>query len=835
MQENEKKERRRLSHLAILVCCTIFTVVLMGESYAMQWAVSTVWVLLFGVSVCWWIYLTKRISQEIGLWINVVLTMITLAFYGGHATSTYDLAPLVIFIMILYSMLDRKAIVNICMAVYLLTMAYDIVFLLGDTTAFDVLTVTRTLLHVFVVCMSGHVIKMDIKRKLREQEYEKEKVAELEEINRRMENFLANVSHELRTPINAVTGITTIMLRTEQDETKRGYISSVQMAGQRLFNQVEDILNFTEIDTGRVRVSEENYAISSLMNDIIRENQRTYDKNAPELVVNLDAAMPAMLSGDSRKVKKIIKHLVENGMKFTKEGGVYVKVHTIPKPYGVNLCVEVTDTGIGIPKEELARIRQSFYQADGDRNRKAGGLGLGLPIVYGMVAAMGGFIRLESAEGKGTKVTVSIPQGIADAQAQISVENRDMFRLGCFLEMEQYMTAEVCAFYNETIADLIRGLDLPLRRFSTIDDLKRMNEQEPLTHLFVAQVEYFRYEAVLRALDPKTEIIVISDEPLSLPADDRLRQIQKPFYSLSVASLLNAAASGERSEEGRMCCPGVRALVVDDEPMNLMVAENILNSYQMSVKTARSGMDAIQLCGNETFDLVFMDHMMPGMDGVETLKRLRKMWEREDQRPVVIAFTANAVSGARKMFLDEGFDEFIPKPIEEYELERVLKKVLPAAVITYVQTEPVQAPQETPEDTVQETPEAALPEQPEDEMNLLAQAGLHTEVGLGYCGGDEDFYREILKQFAAEAIGKKAELEQFLQKDDWDNYRIGVHALKGTAKMIGAELLSGLFKDAEDAAKRLDADYIRKEHAAIMERYSEAVAGICEALKGGEQ
>lgn len=291
-----------------------------------------------------------------------------------------------------------------------------------------------------------------------------------------------------------------------------------------------------------------------------------------------------------------------------------------------------------------------------------------------------------------------------------------------------------------------------------------------------------------------------------------------------------------------------------------MVADEILKGYQMQVKTAVSGRKAIDICMEEDFDIVFLDHMMPGMDGVETLKQLRRNDNENprgnNNRLIIIAFTANAVSGAREMFLSEGFDEFISKPIELIELNRVLKKVLPRNAIVYLsEDEPLpdeeqkeipkgpespnpelleqELPKEQealePEDTAAQ--EAPAQEEPENGgLALLERAGIHTQTGLAYCLGDMEFYQKIRTSFTEDAPQKKADMQGFLQNADWGNYQILVHALKSTAKMIGADELSAMAKTLEDAAKACDGEYITAHDGGLMGKYDKTVQTISDAL-----
>ena len=835
-----KQEEQRVTHLIILLCYTIFTIVLTGESILLGWDMEAVMLLLVGLAASWVLHVSGKLAETVRQWVYVILTMLAFFFYGIHETSIYDLAPVMIVVLIMYISTETYNIINLCMVAYYFTMFYDFIFVVDGSVEVDSLMISRTLLHLMLVYMAGRLSKIIIRRRKQERKNTNDIVAALEETNRRTEDFLTNVSHELRTPINVVTGLTAVMLKNETDEAKRKDILAVQMAGHRLFSQIEDILDYTEIDTGRIKVSEDAYTISSIVNDIISGNRMQERENAPELIFDIDAGIPSLLIGDGRKIKKILKHLVDNAMKFTKKGGVCVRIYALPKEYGINLCIRVSDTGIGIAEDNLLKIKESFYQLNGGRNRRAGGLGLGIPIVYGMAAAMEGFLQMESKEGNGTTVSVSIPQKVADTSPCMSIANRERLCLGCYLRPEKYTVPEVRGYYDEMITHMIRGLDLVLHRVFNLEELEKLNSMYQLTHLFIGKEEYEEDRGFFNGLDKSMEVVVIADDSLVLPKESHIKYIRKPFCCLPVISMLNAGSAndGNRFEKEYMICPGVRAMVVDDEPMNLMVAEGILRDYQMQVKTAESGMKALELCDKEEFDLIFLDHMMPEMDGVETLKRLRKMHAEEERTLTVIAFTANAVSGAREMFLQEGFDEFVSKPIEYLELERVLKKVLPKASIRFEDKEKHEKgryEQDSGKSELhakkQEAEEGtgnAIVE--EDTISRLMELGINTHSGLQYCRNDREFYIELLAKFAQDAATKEQVIDALWQKEDLANYRIMVHALKSSAKMIGADSLSELARKVEEAAKNQDVDYIKQNHEELLTTYRETSLELLQAL-----
>ena len=824
MNEQEKLkdlEKQRVTHLLILTVYTISTVILLAESLLMNWDPGVIVLLLFSLILCWVLHITNKLTMDIRLWLYMGLSMLEFFFYGIHETSVYDLAPVMIVAMVLFSVSEKYSIIRFCMITYFLTMIYDLFFILDPIKEFSILILSRTLLHFFLVVITGKLLHVDIDRRNEERKENKIKVEKLEELNQRTEDFLTNVSHELRTPINAVTGITTVMLKNEMDNKKREDLLAIQTAGQRLFKQIDDILDYTELDTSRLTVCTENYNITSVINDIISENRISNRNSSLETIYDIDAGIPSMLLGDSRKVKKIISHLLSNAYKFTKRGGIYVRVYQLKKNYGINLCIEVCDTGIGMTPEEVKKIRKQFYQSSAGRTRHAGGLGLGLSIVHGLVTAMNGFLRIESTLGEGTSVFVSIPQRVSEAQACMAVENRKSLCLACFLKPEKYEVPRLRDFYRQMITNLVKELEVTFHSVGNLDELKRLLTLYDFTHLFLGKEEYLESVDYFNKLSDKIRIVVVADEQFKLQTSNNIRLMKKPFYSLPVVNLLNSGeAEDTLYKDMQMICSGIRVLVVDDEPMNLMVAKGVFLEYQMEVTTVDNGMDAISLCKNNTYDIIFLDHMMPEMDGVETLKRIRKAQTEQGEKSEIVAFTANAISGAREMFLNEGFDEFISKPIEVVALEHVLKKLLPKSSITYVQRNL--------------TDQASNPDsnnfEQDDSNSRLEDLGLDTAQGITYCNNDKEFYEEMLHKFCNDAKRKSVQIETAFLEEDWENYTIFVHALKSTSKMIGAFILSDHAKAAEAASKERDVEYVKQNHSSLLHEYHELVEGISAIL-----
>ena len=852
--QNTEGDVFRSSPLMILITYTVLGVALIAETILMSWELWAIPIIAASIIICWGLHITQFMSHKVRLYISTMLMMVCYFFYGIHITSTYDMPLLMMLIIMIFTTTGEVWLVTACQITYYFTLVYDIIAMISMGTEWDSLLISRTALHVVLMFMCGWLARIIIKKWDAVFHRSDNKIKELNDSTKRMNSFMANLSHELRTPINAILGITSVMVEKENSEELKADMHEVVVAGRRMAEQVGDILDYSEIEMNQLVVNKGSYMIASILNDLVVELRPIIPDNL-ELVIDVDAEVPAVLKGDSGKLHKILYHLISNGLKYTKDGGVLVHITSIKQKYGVNLCIDVSDTGIGMSKDELDRLYSRFYQAESGRIVRSGGLGISMVIVSGFVRSLGGFITIDSIPEKGTVVRISIPQEVEDDGRCMSVNNKEVLNLAGFLNIGKFSNPNVREYYNSMILNLVRGLKVTMHRVDNISDLKKLLQKVQITHLFVADEEYVKNFDYIESLNSELKVVVVAKESFKLPKGAKAHILLKPFYCIPIASILNSDHT-KKDEEKRMYCKGVRALVVDDEPMNLNVAKGIFKRYGMEVSTADSGAEAVKMCKEQTYDIVFMDHMMPGMDGVETMKRIRYDAGKHHRDFPIVALTANALSTAREMFIAEGFDGFISKPIELAELERVLRHVLSKTLITYVDENEEASGTingklisenetddawfvyqngdtntentSTPNDTVSDTPIEDL----NDSISLapLADYGIDINLGLKYCQ-DGEIYMSLLEQYAREFDEKLECMEDFYKKKDLENYTILVHALKSTSLMIGDKSLSEEAKALELAGKNRDLEFIEKNHRAMTEHYTRTAQGIAKVLK----
>ncbi len=505
-----------------------------------------------------------------------------------------------------------------------------------------------------------------------------EKDKELEKIKYQAKGeFLTNMSHEFRTPVNTILGMNEMIMQENPDERITECSENIKQASVRLLNLINDVLDFSAIEAGKLEIVKEKYQLENVINSVIAFMQDAAAKKGLATEYNIADNLPAYVYGDEGRVKQIIMNIMSNAVKYTEMGQIILTVGGTVEKDTLNLNVTVADTGIGISEENIEKIFAEFDRLEFDKARSIEGTGLGLSIANSLVKQMGGEISFQSVLGSGSVFTVTIPQIIDGTK-----------RMGIYSHVQE-------------------------------------TENEQVVMNFVA--------------------------------------------------------------------PQARVLAVDDNRMNLSVISGLLKRHSILPDIAFSGEEALRLCEQNKYDLIFMDHMMPFPDGIETLHRIREGKGVNQNTPVVV-LTANAVSGARKRYLDEGFDDYLSKPIDMKRLESVLLK--------FVSMEMTVEQIKTPSSSVNRE---------EAEGGLISR-----EIGLRYSGGSEELYTEILGSYYKESKRYQTLLADYYAMRNWKDYAIVAHALKSTSLGIGAGSLSDLAKKMELAAKDEDVITISEHHEELL-------------------
>ena len=669
----------------IMFVITLGSLGLIAEIVLMGWELWVPCFIIIGVVALWGMSLSERIEYDIRVLVYSGYAAMLLFYHGIHKTGFFDAGIVVILGMAAYSTLNKVYMMNIYLIEFFVVLLIHFLNLPGgDPIVYDRFNVSRILLHIAIVLLVYLICVRSINERLEDEEEKRVMGERIKQNDASMEDFLSNISHELRTPVNVVNGMSDLLI-------KRGVgyeADSIKNAGVRLAYQIEDIQDYTECKRQSVFLEEDNYMSISLINDVVTSFRMNSNAEDLEMVVDLSPNTPSMMRGDIKKLHKIFRHLLENAVKFTRAGGIYVKMYTEKTDYGVNLCIEMTDTGVGMNPGAIRAISEGMYQANKKRNRSSGGIGLGLYIVHGFAHRMGGFVKIESERKNGTTVRVTIPQKVVDDKPCLTLRETFDGSVLFHVRPDKYKVPKLRDFYRNMASNLASGTRVPLYAAETVYEVERLKEKMKVTHIFMGQDEYEENRGYFEELAKEDIVIAVSVDPgLKVPENSRVMFMPKPLYAYPIINILNegwnAGGTGNQGSTETPVFKDVRALVVDDEPMNIVVATSLFREYKMIVDTAGSGKEAIRKFRENDYDLIFMDHMMPEMDGVEAMKQIKAVAADLDRKIIVIALTANAVSGAREMFIREGFDGFIAKPINTSDYERVMLRVLPADRISY--------------------------------------------------------------------------------------------------------------------------------------------------------
>ena len=514
-------------------------------------------------------------------------------------------------------------------------------------------------------------------------------------------NFLANMSHEIRTPMNAIYGMAELLEETSRNSTEQEYVAVIKRSSENLLSIINEILDFSKVDSGKLEIIEEPYDFSEMLQDVVTIIEfRMRDKNL-KLQLDLPNNLPRQLIGDANRVRQILINILYNAVKFTNKGSVKLTVTwkedtTYSNPQGI-LSMIVADTGIGISRENLDKLFTAFGQINTRKNRNVEGTGLGLAICKKLTDEMGGAIYVESEPGRGSVFTVVIPQKISDSTPN----------------------------------------DMKITRLENI-------------------VPGNRYTADFVA-------------------------------------------------------PKAKVLIVDDNKVNRQVAQELMKLFGFEAHLAESGREAIDLVSRHlvSYDIIFMDHMMPYMDGAEATENIRQLEGNYAKNVPIIALTANAIKGVDKQLLKSGMNDYIAKPIKIDQLSAILRKWLPAAKIFPAGT--------TLEEVERREAQVPWNKLPQDEL-LERFEGIDTTTGIRNCAGNIDGYIELLKTYASSNLINL--LNDFYEKEDMDNYAVTAHSIKGASQSVGALDVADMAYGLERAAKRGDITYIWDHHEEMTTTYS---------------
>lgn len=805
---------RRRKEGIVVAFYSIYTLFMFTIAFFVHWPQWVIPTILYSSAIVWFCYIKKAYTYRVRAYILFVLCFLNFVIYGMYSNSFVGLLSTFGAMIVVLALLNIPEFLYLEIGLTLLLVVFHGLIrqtIPHETILETVYSMIRILSVLAIEFVTYYLVKTHQEMNLQLQEV----IENLRSAENSKDDFLANISHEIRTPINSISGMSEMILREDLPGNIREDVLSIQTACRNLHSIVSNILDYTELEQGIVELVEEPYNLTSTINDVLNMAIARKENKPIELIVDCDAKIPSVLLGDEVKLRRIMLNLLDNAIKFTEKGCVTLIITARPEEYGVNLCVKIKDTGIGLADEDEDKLFNHFAQKDSKRNRQNSGVGIGLAIAKKIINQMGGVIDVKSELGKGSEFQFVIPQKVLDEQPMASVKNAEKLNIVCYINLEKYTSAEVRDDYLRNMRNMARGLECGYQSCRNLSELKRRIDREIYTHVIITIDEYQEDSLYFEQISKQITLILIQDREQMVEVSSRICCIYKPVHVLSIAAVLNGNRipqwdNSSYRHENRFTAPMASVLIVDDNLTNLRIAEGLLSPYEIRVSSAVSGKEALAKLNRMRFDIIFMDHMMPEMDGVETAHEIRKKPGAYFQKVPIVALTANVVGGAREMFMSEGFQDYVPKPIEMSQLERVLLRHLPQDKIIKKQT--ISLIQEKKHEL--------------DDYTAASDSHINRAKGLYYCGNDLRDYEEILSVYLRSGLQDREKIAYYFQREDWKNYTTLVHAVKSTSLGIGADQLGQLAKKLEDAGKRRDRSYIQEHHDEMMLEYSRVLEEI---------
>ena len=515
-----------------------------------------------------------------------------------------------------------------------------------------------------------------------------------EKANHAKSDFLSSMSHEIRTPLNAIVGFSECVKQAKSLDEAKDNANDVISASRTLLDIVNGILDISKIESGKLELVEVDYDAPKMFNDVIKLSKARLGDKALDFRVDIAPDLPPVLYGDHFNLKKIMINLLTNAIKYTDEGYINFSVKCVRQDGLCKMIISVKDSGRGIKKEDIEKLFTKFQRLDEDRNTTIEGTGLGLAITKQLIEMMNGSIVVNSVYGEGSEFTVFMAQKISDKtiveRTKDEFVDLDLSGKRILVVDDNKLNLKVC---SKLLVDYKCEIDIVESGFECLDKINNKEEYDLIllddmmpkmsgtqTLAKLKEIDGFKIPVVAltaNAINGMREKYLESgfDDYLSKPIDKlELNRVLDEILDTNV-ELPTIRTSNDEVNIKYPNFKGKKILIVDDNRLNIKIAKKLLEPYNFEIDECLSGMQCLEKCATTKYDIIFMDYMMPNMDGIETFKELH---ENPEFDTPVISLTADAVVGAKDKFIDAGFAGYVSKPIDKVifneEIIKAIKK-----------------------------------------------------------------------------------------------------------------------------------------------------------------
>lgn len=605
--------------------------------------------------------------------------------------------------------------------------------------------------------------------------------------------FLASVSHEIRTPINGILGMSELALETALSDEQRDYMLMVRASGEALLNVINDILDFSKVEAGKLELEQLEFNFYNFMGEMMKSLAVRAVQKGLELIYDIRPEVPSQITGDPARLRQILLNLTGNALKFTEHGEVLVEVACRPEMDGsVELQFKVTDTGIGIPRDKQQLIFQPFSQVESGTTRQYGGSGLGLAITAQLVEAMGGRIWIESEPGKGSIFFFTIKSSRSSIEQLQLISEDDLHGVQVLIVDDNATNRRILYEVTRRWGMRSSAVESGPAALVALEEAQKKGAPFQVMLLDACMPHMDGFQLANQIMEraeidgPATLMLTSAGQPGEAARCRKLKiaaYLLKPIFNSdlqdAIRSVLGASRSGNTEaplvtrHTLREAPHKLRILVAEDNAVNQALIVRVLEKMGHSPTIAPNGLEAVAVATTQNFDLVFMDVLMPEMDGLQATATIREHEKTTGTHIPIFAMTARVMEGDREECLRSGMDGYIPKPVRFSDIQETLSNLRRA----------------------NSTLRPAKPE---------TLSPWSKEVALERIGGDEELLRELCQIFLGEYPKLLDKVREAIAAGNADAVQRAAHSLKGEVSYLGAPSATEIARLLEDMGRAKD-------------------------------